>query len=152
MVALYTLFNALVREEDRVEGWTELFEREKTLFDPPSLESLGVHFGLGRSVEWCAAELAVLYEGYYAQKHTKKALRLPGLYEAAFAISLAEAHRREGALDAAAKVLNGALDNQPTMVRLQSALDALREDGDAPLVWQTLLLPHMPELPEAAPH
>ena len=141
MVALYALFNVLVREEDKIEGWRTVIERYEEKLGPPSLEALAVRLGLNRGLEWSAADIASLYKTYYAQKYKKNALELPGFYETAFALALAEAHRKEGSIAVAAETLSRALDNQPTMAVLKAALDGLQADSDAEISWQALLLP-----------
>lgn len=141
MVALYGLFHVLVRQEDRLPEGAKLVERCDKLLEPPSLEGLAVRFALSRDVEWPVDEIASLYGGYYRQKYQKSGLKLPDLYETAFALTLAEAYRKDGNISAATKTLHGAIDNQPTTKALRAALDALTSEWDAPILWRVLLLP-----------
>tara|TARA_R110002074_G_scaffold96954_2_gene210531 strand:- start:522 stop:2276 length:1755 start_codon:yes stop_codon:yes gene_type:complete len=143
MVALYALFHLLVREEDRLPDSARLVERYEDLLQFPSLEGLGLRFALARDVEWPAAAVAALYQGYYKQKYKKNGLKLPTLYEAAFALALAEAYRKEGDLPNATETLVSGIDNQPKIGAIQTALAALNASDRAPISWQALLLPQL---------
>ncbi|MER8492215.1 hypothetical protein NKI94_08140 [Mesorhizobium australicum] len=153
MVALYFLFNSFVKPADRLPDAQKFMDRYHSVLVSPSLEGIGVRFALKRDVEWPTEEVASLYSRYYKQKYEKPGLKLPELYETAFALTLAEAYRRDGKLAEAGETLFEAINNQPKASTLQSALATLKLNESAPISWQVLLLPEPPEVdrpPEAS--
>lgn len=141
MIALYTLFNNLVSEEDRLPQASKTVENCEALLAPPSLEMLGVRLGLCADIPWSLSEVESLYGGYRRQKYKTSGLKLPELFEIAFSLIMAEAYRKALEIEKAISTLEDAVDDHPQSAALRAALSALKNDGNSAISWMDLLLP-----------
>ncbi|AOF97904.1 hypothetical protein BSY17_41 [Sphingobium sp. RAC03] len=139
MLSLYYLFNVLVAENQRREGWWDVVKGYTSILNAPSMESLSLLLVLRKPIDWTAKMLTEVRGQYYRQRYRELGLRLPWLLEAAFDLVLAEAHRREGDENEARAVIAGARDNHPTMAQLAMFEDQLLTPL-APIDWAEALL------------
>jgi hypothetical protein len=140
MVAIYCLFQRLVRKEDGLESGPAFLAPYEQLFAPPSLESLVLHIVLERHPSWPTSDLAALRERYLRTRYRPKALKLHWLFEAAADLIVAEAYRRDGDEGSARAVISEAVVNHPTIRRLAD-LEASLADPLEEIDWRRVLLP-----------
>lgn len=119
MVALYVLYHHVMAAEYHRPGGLErakVWEEELT---ERSLESLAIHTIVDAVFPWPADVLEALWEEYVSQRHHKRGLRLPAIYEVAIRLRLAELAWTSG-------------DRRGSLARVQHAVEDY--PGHAPLL------------------
>lgn len=83
MLALYWIFNQLIRAEDRHPGSSSFFARWSDVLKLCSIEFLVAHVIGGLKPPWPATECASTFERYRTRRHKPRATRLNRLVELA---------------------------------------------------------------------
>jgi hypothetical protein len=138
-LALYTLYNRIVPEENRSTSHKNVIHRYQAELEAPSLESLAAHLLLEVVPPWPLTEHRALYEGYFSQRNQTRGFRAPLLFESAFGLSLAERFRAEGDVESAKVILETAAQNAPLSQDLRRLAD--NSDAKNAIDWGDILLP-----------
>lgn len=89
MLAVYILYNAIIREEYRVTDWEKVVEKYQTDAEGPSIENILVVLLLRGSVDESYDVLCRIYEGYCSSRFSKGAVEIPVVLELKLQLELA---------------------------------------------------------------
>lgn len=96
LLTLYFLFHQWAGPDFSREQWPALFEKYKSDFDHPSIESFVAHILTGHRMDWTLPQFEELYRDYFRSRRRSDQTNIGRLLEAAFLLSLAELNRTEG--------------------------------------------------------
>lgn len=138
-IALYCLYNRLVRTEDRTPNADQVLEPLEKELLLPSSESMMVHLVLDVIPSWDISTHRKIHDAYFKTRHRKKGLRAPRVFEAGVSLALAERCRLANDVIQARELISLAVENSPG----NAALRRLEEgfNGEISINWRTLLLP-----------
>jgi len=77
MLALYWMFNGMIREQDRRPGWDAFLSRWHSELDRCSIELLVVYVIWGHSLPWPLDECVEVFERYQRSRYKPTATHLP---------------------------------------------------------------------------
>jgi hypothetical protein len=146
LLALYFLFHQWAGQDFNCEQWPALFEKYKSDFDQPSIESFVTHILTGQRTDWTLEQFEELYRNYFRTRHRADTTNIGRTLEAAFSLYVAEINRKEGNEPRARELIGLAVEAQPNHAGLRGFEVALTSNPLPLISWEGILLP-----PEAAP-
>ena len=140
LIALYCLYNNIVPETERAEGYRDIILRYTDELAAPSVESLATHLLLEKIPTWPVETHRKLYSRYFDQRNRSNGFRAPALFEAGFGLTLAERLRRNSEIDAAREILKTTVENARGIAGLEELATAF--DPTLEIDWGKALLPN----------
>jgi len=92
-LTLYILFHQIAPQAFHRPAWPAIAEKYEGDFRTPHIESLIVRLMGQQPLGWSLEQLNELHRAYFAKRHTPSMTKIGPFFEAAFTLSLAEAHR-----------------------------------------------------------
>jgi hypothetical protein len=139
LIALYCLYNRLVPEPERANGYQDVIRRYQDDLAEPSVEALPTYLLLSIAPAWSLSTHKELYVRYFNQRNRSNGFRAPTLFEAGFGLALAEQLRADGQLEAVRDVLRTVVENAPGLAALENFEKAF--DSASAIDWGNILLP-----------
>lgn len=96
MLATYVLYNHLVANEHKCKNYSMVFDKNKTLFDQCTIETMLTCLLMGQLWPWTAKVCASCWNGYQEAKHRKACIKIPPVMSVALMIEIASLYLREG--------------------------------------------------------
>jgi hypothetical protein len=149
LLTLYFLFHQWAGLDFSREQWPALFEKYKSDFDHPSIESFVAHILTGDQTEWTLEQFEELYREYFKTRHRARVTNIGCVLEAALSLYVAEINRRAGNEVRARELVALAVEAHPSHTGLRGFEAALPSEPLPEIVWEKILLP--PPRPKAAP-
>ena len=116
-IGLIVLYNLMVAEDLRSEGFGEFYEQHVASLNAPTVESLIVATLLGRLPDWPVIEHAKIVDKYFEDRVRPKGLRVGRRLEGAICLGVAERFRSDEMFEQARKFVSMAVECDPGNVR-----------------------------------
>ncbi len=139
MLVLYNLYHALSPIEYQISGWEKFVSRYDIDLQILSTECVVFRLATGRSIPWSANEMEALHSSHLATRRTRTGLHLDGLFEAAFALSIAELYRESGDDINARRFISWAVEECPGNAALLELERSMESGSLSPIAWRSLL-------------
>jgi hypothetical protein len=149
-VTLYLLFNSLLPEERRMEGYGNIEKKFIDELKEPSPESLIYHLLFDLIPDW---ELKIHHETiitYFKTRDNRRKIRIPRVFEAGVILVLAERYRVEGKYENAKEYVSLALESFPDSIALREFEEKYIADSKTPLMWEEILIPNESNVEQSA--
>jgi hypothetical protein len=148
LLTLYFLFHQWAGKEFAATQWPGLFERHKSDFDHPSIESYVAHLFTGQKADWTLPQFETLHGSYFGHRHQRDRTNIGRLLEAAFTLHVAELNRVAGNATRARELIAYAVEVHPAHAGLRAFEAGLPADSLPEIAWDRILLPPRPDAPD----
>lgn len=140
-IALYILFNALFKENERMPSFKTISEKYDDELSSESPESLILHLIFDEIPTWEISEHKSTLETYFKRREHKFGFRSPRILEAGMILSLAERYRTHGDFEQKKILLEKAVESYPESENLKSFEEKYLLEDDYPIDWKSILVP-----------
>ncbi len=145
LLTLYFLFHQWAGPDYSRPQWPAMFEKYRSDFDDPSIESFVAHILTDQEVDWTLKQCEELYLEYFKARHRAGVTNIGRVLEAAFSLCVAEVNRKAGNEVRARELVALGVEAHPGHSNLRDFEAALTPGPLPEIVWRKILLP-----PEAA--
>ena len=140
-LVLYTLFNELLPEEDRMKGQKELREKYLDEITAPSSESMIVNLLFGSIPDWELLVHDKILTDYFKNRDNKFGFRAPRVLEAGMVLMLAERYRLAKDFERVQEMISLAVENYPDHTGLREFETKYCPQEHGQIIWSSILLP-----------
>ncbi|MCZ4336400.1 hypothetical protein [Shewanella colwelliana] len=142
--ALYTLFNGVLSDDEKMKGSNRFTQRVENTFLKPSPEALILNLLFCNTPDWTVEQHYECLHQYLKTRDNKNCFRMPSVYESGMVLDLAERYRLAGNIDVSLDLITLAVENHPDHENLRHFEAAYNKETQT-ISWREIMFPKKEE-------